>query len=181
MSPMPRLSPRSTASPPGLFPPITQVKAVQVARAAAAASSPSRLGPSPPSPCSASASTVPGAPKFFSRPTGNAAGTSHTGNGAFGGGTRGGDDKSAAATPTDALPSELVVDVVVVGSGAGGGCVAGTLAATGLKVVVLEKGGLYDATDFGRFSEMEAYQKLYEGQVRERQGSISYRFAYLVC
>ncbi|CAM9800779.1 unnamed protein product, partial [Hapterophycus canaliculatus] len=55
-------------------------------------------------------------------------------------------------------------DVVVVGSGAGGGCTAGVLAARGFKVAVLEKGGLYGAADFAGFSEMEAYKKLYEGE-----------------
>lgn len=60
----------------------------------------------------------------------------------------------------------LVVDVVVVGSGAGGGCAAGALAARGLKVAVLEKGGLYDTGDFAGFSEMDGYKNLYEGQVR---------------
>ncbi len=62
----------------------------------------------------------------------------------------------------------LDVDVVVVGSGAGGGCAAGALSARGLKVAVLEKGGLYGAKDFAEFSEMEAYKKLYEGQVRPK-------------
>lgn len=67
--------------------------------------------------------------------------------------------------PPEELPPSLAVDVVVVGSGAGGGCAAGALAARGLKVAVLEKGGLYDTGDFAGFSEMEGYKNLYEGQV----------------
>ncbi|CAM9729836.1 unnamed protein product, partial [Hapterophycus canaliculatus] len=63
---------------------------------------------------------------------------------------------------------ELQVDVVVVGSGAGGGCAAGALAARGLRVAVLEKGGRYGVEDFAGFSEMEAYKKMYESQVRAR-------------
>lgn len=55
---------------------------------------------------------------------------------------------------------------MVVGSGAGGGCAAGALAARGLKVAVVEKGDMYGAPDFAGFSEMEAYKNLYEGQVR---------------
>lgn len=74
--------------------------------------------------------------------------------------------QGAAAAAAAAVPSKLVVDVVVVGSGAGGGCAAGALAAQGLKVAVLEKGGLYDDDDFAGFSEMEAYRALYEKQVR---------------
>lgn len=72
---------------------------------------------------------------------------------------------SALITGTDEPPSKLSVDVVVVGSGAGGGCAAGVLASKGFKVAVLEKGGLYDRADFSGFSEMEAYRRMYERQV----------------
>jgi choline dehydrogenase-like flavoprotein len=50
--------------------------------------------------------------------------------------------------------------VCVVGSGAGGGVIAGTLARQGLKVVVLEAGGYYAEADFNQ-SELWAYQHLY--------------------
>ena len=54
----------------------------------------------------------------------------------------------------------LTADVVVVGSGAGGGVIAGELAAAGKDVVVVEKGGYYSESDFtGREAEMT--QKLY--------------------
>ncbi len=51
-------------------------------------------------------------------------------------------------------------DVVVVGSGSGGGVVAGKLAAAGLKVVVLEAGGYFNEADFNQL-ELWAYQNLY--------------------
>ncbi len=54
----------------------------------------------------------------------------------------------------------LECDVVIVGSGAGGGVVAGVLAAAGKNVIVLEKGGYYNEADFNQY-ELEAYQKLY--------------------
>lgn len=54
----------------------------------------------------------------------------------------------------------LEADVCVVGSGAGGGVVAGVLAAAGRDVIVLEQGGYYDAADFaGR--EYDGFRSLY--------------------
>src|SRR4051812_26451954 len=44
----------------------------------------------------------------------------------------------------------LEADVVVVGSGAGGGVIAGTLAKQGQKVVVLEAGGYFNEADFNQ-------------------------------
>jgi choline dehydrogenase-like flavoprotein len=54
----------------------------------------------------------------------------------------------------------LEADVCVVGSGAGGGVIAGELATKGLKVVVLEAGGYFDETDFNQL-ELPAYQNMY--------------------
>jgi choline dehydrogenase-like flavoprotein len=55
---------------------------------------------------------------------------------------------------------QLACDVVVVGSGAGGGVVAGELARAGLDVVVLEKGGYAAERDFSH-EEGDAYRDLY--------------------
>jgi choline dehydrogenase-like flavoprotein len=54
----------------------------------------------------------------------------------------------------------LEADVCVVGSGAGGGVIAGTLARHGLSVVVLEAGGHYNESDFTQL-ELKAYQEMY--------------------
>ncbi len=51
-------------------------------------------------------------------------------------------------------------DVVVVGSGARGGCVAAGLAEAGLDVVVLEKGGYWAEHEFSHL-EPEATQRMY--------------------
>ncbi len=65
-------------------------------------------------------------------------------------------------TPLVPEGSELALeaDVVVVGSGAGGGLIAGTLAQGGHRVVVLEAGGYFDRADFNML-ELWAFQNLY--------------------
>ena len=57
----------------------------------------------------------------------------------------------------------LDADVVVVGSGAGGGVVAAELAVAGQQVIVLEKGGYYNEADFDG-AEWNAMGCLYEKQ-----------------
>jgi choline dehydrogenase-like flavoprotein len=54
----------------------------------------------------------------------------------------------------------LDCDVVIVGSGAGGGVVADELAAAGRDVVVIEKGGYFNEADFTQ-REVDAFQKMY--------------------
>jgi long-chain-alcohol oxidase len=76
--------------------------------------------------------------------------------------------KRADAPPKPLKPlaidgdTDLECDVVVVGSGAGGGTAAGVLAAAGLDVVVLEMGGYYDDEDFDG-SELTALTGFYLG------------------
>lgn len=55
----------------------------------------------------------------------------------------------------------LDCDVVIVGSGAGGGVAAGVLAGAGHHVVVLEKGGYYSEADLTH-REFEAFRDMYE-------------------
>jgi choline dehydrogenase-like flavoprotein len=74
-----------------------------------------------------------------------------------------------AAPPAVAKPIALLqpqggqtleCDVVVVGSGAGGGVIAGKLAESGLEVVVLEMGGYFNESDYNQL-ELWAWQNLY--------------------
>jgi choline dehydrogenase-like flavoprotein len=69
-------------------------------------------------------------------------------------------EKAIAPIVPDSEELELEADVVVVGSGAGGGVIAGTLAQQGLKVVVLEAAGHFDESDFKQL-ELVAYQEMY--------------------
>ncbi|WP_259368317.1 GMC family oxidoreductase [Chromobacterium violaceum] len=55
----------------------------------------------------------------------------------------------------------LAADVVIVGSGAGGGIAAEVLSRAGLDVLLLEEGGLYSSSDF-RLLEAKAYPELYQ-------------------
>lgn len=55
---------------------------------------------------------------------------------------------------------ELRADVCIVGSGSGGGVIAGVLAQAGLDVVVLEAGGHYEEHNFPA-AEIPAYQAMY--------------------
>jgi len=56
---------------------------------------------------------------------------------------------------------DLETDVVVIGSGAGGGVTAESLSAAGFDVVIVEEGPLASSTDF-RMREREAYPQLYQ-------------------
>jgi long-chain-alcohol oxidase len=58
--------------------------------------------------------------------------------------------------------TELDCDVVIVGSGAGGGTAAAVLAKEGLDVVVVEAGGYFSEEDFDG-AELDGYVKLYLG------------------
>ncbi|NNG23585.1 GMC family oxidoreductase [Telluria aromaticivorans] len=55
----------------------------------------------------------------------------------------------------------LEADVVIIGSGAGGGVTAEILARSGLKVIVVEEGALKSSSDF-KMRESEAYPTLYQ-------------------
>jgi choline dehydrogenase-like flavoprotein len=70
--------------------------------------------------------------------------------------------KTIAVTRPAEADLVLAADVVVVGSGSGGGVVAGTLAQAGKDVVVLEAGGYYNEADFNQL-ELWAYEHLYHG------------------
>jgi choline dehydrogenase-like flavoprotein len=62
---------------------------------------------------------------------------------------------------TLAADQSYEADVVIVGSGAGGGVTAETLTLAGLKVIIVEEGGLKSSKDF-KMREAQAYPTLYQ-------------------
>src|SRR3546814_10587419 len=56
----------------------------------------------------------------------------------------------------------IEADVVIVGSGAGGGTAAEILSAAGLQVLMIEEGALYTSSDFKALDEFNAYSQLYQ-------------------
>ena len=68
---------------------------------------------------------------------------------------------------TLAADREMEADVVVVGSGAGGGITAEALAQAGLAVVLVEEGPLASSSEF-RMREGEAYPRLYQESAGRR-------------
>jgi choline dehydrogenase-like flavoprotein len=66
-------------------------------------------------------------------------------------------------TDCSTLAQDLVLeaDVVIVGSGAGGGVTAETLALSGLRVLIVEEGALKSSKDF-KMREADAYPALYQ-------------------
>jgi choline dehydrogenase-like flavoprotein len=72
-------------------------------------------------------------------------------------------------TPDDIKkPREIKVDVVVIGSGAGGGVVAKELSQAGLSVAILEEGKYLTAKDYADVMPLEALRMLY------RRGGITF-------
>ncbi len=82
--------------------------------------------------------------------------------------------KTIAVTRPGEAELTLTADVVVVGSGSGGGVIAGKLAGAGKDVVVLEAGGYYNEADFNQL-ELWAYQNLYRagGLAQTADGQIA--------
>jgi len=71
-------------------------------------------------------------------------------------------DEAYALTPITVRDNRtLSADVIVIGSGAGGGVVAAELAAAGLDVIIIEKGGYQAERDFDG-DEFTANEKLFE-------------------
>ena len=69
-------------------------------------------------------------------------------------------DKRIKPLEVDVDELTLTADVCIVGSGAGGGVIAGELSKRGLDVIVLEAGGYYSESDFNQL-ELWAHQNLY--------------------
>src|SRR3954467_5709530 len=82
--------------------------------------------------------------------------------------------KTIPVTRPSGADLTLTADVVVVGSGSGGGVIAGRLASAGHDVVVLEAGGYYNEAGFNQL-ELWAYQNLYRagGLAQTAEGQIA--------
>ena len=59
------------------------------------------------------------------------------------------------------LPSQIVCDVAIIGSGSGAGITAELLTRAGLTVVIVEEGPLKSSSDFNQ-REAQAYPDLYQ-------------------
>jgi choline dehydrogenase-like flavoprotein len=75
-------------------------------------------------------------------------------------GTRASRPKTIQPVVPEGEDLALEADVCIVGSGAGGSVIAGTLAQRGLKVCVLEAAGYYNESDFDQL-ELSAYERMY--------------------
>lgn len=69
----------------------------------------------------------------------------------------------------------LNVDIVIIGSGSGGGTVAHELVQAGFQVLVIEKNGYYRASEFQAWRECEAMANVYDkgGLITSVDGAIS--------
>ena len=72
---------------------------------------------------------------------------------------RGWNIRDASAIDRD---ETIETDVVIVGSGAGGGTAAEILSAAGLQVLMIEEGALYTSRDFKALDEFRSYSRLYQ-------------------
>ena len=81
--------------------------------------------------------------------------------------------KTIPVTRPSSADLTLTAEVVVIGSGSGGGVIAGELAQAGRDVVVIEAGGYYNEADFNQL-ELWAYEKLYRagGVAQTANGSL---------
>ncbi|MSO40878.1 MAG: GMC family oxidoreductase [Solirubrobacterales bacterium] len=82
--------------------------------------------------------------------------------------------KALTLTEPEGDEPAIDADVCIVGSGAGGGVIAATLAAHGMKVVVLEAAGYFNESDFNQL-ELPAYQQMFwrGGPNPTAEGSVS--------